>query len=224
MTYTEPKYPLFVDIDGATVKVIGAGKVAERKIETLLNYHAQVTVIAPEATDRIMHLAKHDDLKYLAREYLAGDVADAFLVICATDSREVNEQVYKEAIDNNILVNVVDVPELCNFYVPSIVKRGPLQIAISTSGAAPTVAKQLRKQLSKQYGDEWAEYVTLLGEVRALVLSRVSGGEDEHKPLFSSLAQSNMYDRVCSGELLSAESVYKEYIVPLLEKRKGGIS
>jgi len=224
MTYQEPKYPLFVDIDGAGATVIGAGQVAERKIETLLHYGARVRVISLSATPGIKQLAQEGKVDLSLRAYRPGDLKDAFLVICATDDREVNERVFKEAQSLNILVNVVDVPELCNFYVPSIVKRGPLQIAISTSGAAPTVAKRLRKELSEHYGPEWGTYVSLLGEVRSLVLARVPGGEEEHKPLFTALAKSDLYDHIASGELFSADQAYDTYIVPLLDAREGDLA
>ncbi|HBT95121.1 MAG TPA: precorrin-2 oxidase [Coriobacteriia bacterium] len=217
MTYQNPKYPLFADMSGQKVFVIGAGNVAERKIETLVRYGAKVNVIAPEATARIHELVEEGSVVYEQRAYCPGDLKDAFLVICATDNQALNAQVFEEAKSHGRLVNVVDAPELCNFYVPSIVARGPLQIAISTSGAAPTVAKKLRRELSERYGEEWGTYVSLLGELRALVLERVPGGEEEHKPIFSMLAASDLYERVAAGETLDIEGLYEELVVPFGE-------
>ncbi len=217
MNYQQPKYPLFADVSGAKVFVVGAGNVAERKIETLIQYGAKVNVIAPVATDRILELAEQGLVTYEQRCYCPGDLSDAFLVICATDNQAVNEQVFEEAKSHGRLVNVVDAPALCNFYVPSIVTRGPLQIAISTSGAAPTVAKKLRRELSEQYGEEWGEYVALLGELRTLVLERIPGGEEEHKPILSMLAASDLYDRIAAGLKLDVENVYEELVVPFGE-------
>lgn len=220
MMYQNPKYPLFADVSGAKVFVIGAGNVAERKVETLVKYGAKVNVIAPDATARILELAEAGSVVYERRNYRPGDLEDAFLVICATDNQAVNEQVFEEAKTHGRLVNVVDAPELCNFYVPSIVSRGPLQIAISTSGAAPTVAKKLRRELSERYGEEWGEYVALLGELRNLVLERVPGGEQEHKPIFSMLTASDLYERVAAGEKPDIEAIYEELVVPFGEAAK----
>lgn len=220
MTYLEPKYPLFVDVVGALAVVVGAGSVAERKVETLMNYGARVRVIAPEATEAITAWAAEELLELVRRPYEPSDLEDAFLVICATDDTVVNQQVYEEAHQANRLVNVVDVPELCNFYVPSVVRRGPLQIAISTSGASPTVAKQIRKDLEARYSEEWADYVALLGSLRALVLEQVPGGEEEHKPLFSHLASSNLYERIAAGEHIEPERAYRELVAPLVEGKE----
>lgn len=219
--YAQSRYPVFLDLTDKRSVVIGAGVVAERKIGTLLEYGAAVHVIAPQATECIEQWAADGSLTFERRAYAAGDCVDAFLVICAVGVREVDQQVYAEACAHETLVNVVDVPHLCNFIVPSIVKRGPLQIAISTSGAAPTVAKQIRRDLEQRYPQDWADYLILLGELRTLVIARVDGGEERRKPLFEAVSEAGILERMRAGEQLDAERIYSEIIIPLLDGGEG---
>lgn len=212
--YSHAYYPVFLDLRGRLAVVVGGGSVAERKIETLIEYGADVTCIAPLVTPGLDALVAQGLITHEERGYVRGDLAGAFLVVCATDSTEVNRAVYQEAEGQGCLVNVVDVPELCNFIVPSIVKRGPLQIAISTGGAAPVVAKRMRKELERTYGEEWECYVRLLGQVRCLVLDRVPGGEPVRKPIFEAIAASDLFDRVMSGVCPDAEEVFREFVPP----------
>ena len=210
--YSDPYYPVFLDLRGRLAVVVGGGSVAERKIATLLEYGADVACVAPLVTPGIDALVAQGLVEHEERGYVRGDLAGAFIVVCATDSTEVNRAVYQEAEGQGCLVNVVDVPELCNFIVPSIVKRGPLQIAISTGGAAPVVAKRMRCELEEHYGEEWECYVRLLGQVRCLVLERVPGGEPVRKPIFEAIAASDLFDRVMSGVCPDAEDVFREFV------------
>ncbi|MDH4139867.1 MAG: bifunctional precorrin-2 dehydrogenase/sirohydrochlorin ferrochelatase [Coriobacteriia bacterium] len=209
--YAKSYYPVFVDLEGRLAVVVGGGAVAERKVLSLLQYGAEVRVIAPVVTSKIETLAAEGRVTLQRRGYVRGDVGGAFLVVCATDSAEVNRAVNAEADACGCLVNVVDVPELCNFIVPSVVQRGPLQIAVSTAGAAPAVAKRLRKQLEEEFGPEWETYTRLLGEVRSLVMERVAGGETVRKPIFEAIADSDLIVRIESGERPSAEDVFAEF-------------
>jgi precorrin-2 dehydrogenase / sirohydrochlorin ferrochelatase len=210
--YSDPYYPVFLDLRGRLAVVVGGGSVAERKIATLLEYGADVMCVAPLVTPAIDALVAQGLVEHEQRGYVRGDLAGAFIVVCATDSTEVNRAVYQEAEGQGCLVNVVDVPELCNFIVPSIVKRGPLQIAISTGGAAPVVAKQMRCELEEHYGEEWECYVRLLGQVRCLILDRVPGGEPVRKPIFEAIAASDLFDRVMSGVCPDPEDVFREFV------------
>jgi precorrin-2 dehydrogenase / sirohydrochlorin ferrochelatase len=207
----KPYYPVFLDLVGRLCIVIGGGSVAERKAKTLSSYGADLVVIAPEVTEGLLDLQEEGALTIEQRGYVRGDLEGAFVVVCATDSEEINRAVHSEATERNCLVNVVDVPELCNFIVPSIVRRGGLQIAISTGGAAPVVAKRLRKRFQTEFGEEWGEYVSLLGEVRAIVMSRVPGGEPERKPIYERIADSDLLERMQRGERPSAEEVFAEF-------------
>ena len=161
----EPKvyYPIFLNLKGKKVVVIGGGKVAERKILALLKTSADITVVSPEITKKIKKEKVKGGIKHICRQYRKGDLRKAFLVIAATDSPNVNEQVSKDA---PCLVNVVDTPHLCNFIVPSVIKRNPLTIAVSTSGVSPALSRSIRKELEKMYGSEFSHYLKLLKRIR----------------------------------------------------------
>jgi precorrin-2 dehydrogenase/sirohydrochlorin ferrochelatase len=148
-------YPLFLDIEGKKCVVIGGGEVATRKVKALLTCRADVVVISPEIEDELKRL----NISWIKREYRYGDLDGAQIVISATDSPEVNKKVSEEAREKNILVNVVDNPKLCNFLVPSTLRRGELCIAISTSGRAPSLAKAIRIRLEKIFGPEYESKV-----------------------------------------------------------------
>jgi len=209
--YSSPYYPVYLDLHGRLVTIVGGGSVAERKAITLLRYGADVQVISPQITPALGALVAEGLIEHEGRGYVRGDLAGAFLVVCATDSTETNRAVYQEAEGLGCLVNVVDVPSLCNFIVPSIVQRGTLQFAISTGGAAPAVAKRLRKDIEKQFGPEWEAYIRLMGEVRRMVIDCVPGGEEVRKPIFEAMADSDLRDRIAAGESLTAEDIYTEF-------------
>ncbi|MGV8122956.1 MAG: bifunctional precorrin-2 dehydrogenase/sirohydrochlorin ferrochelatase [Candidatus Xenobiia bacterium LiM19] len=159
-----PLYQVSLCIAGRLCVVIGAGDVAERKIESLLQAGAEVRVIAP---DNVMI----DGVEFIRRQYKAGDLQGAFLAIAATDDRETNEAVYKEALERNVLVNVVDNPSLCTFFVPSVLTRGDLQISISTGGKCPALAKKMRIDMESRYGTEFDEYLKIVEEARHEILA-----------------------------------------------------
>lgn len=156
-------YPLFLNLSNKRAVVIGGGKVAERKILPLLKSRAQVTVISPEITKKIAGMKQEKTIKHIARPYRRGDLKGAFLVIAATDSPGVNSRVSREA---PCLVNVVDTPQLCNFIVPSTMIRGPLNIAVTTSGISPALSRSIRKELEKVYGAEFSQYLQSLRKIR----------------------------------------------------------
>ena len=210
-------YPLFIHLDDARVIVVGAGEVARRKVETLLSHGArQLTVIAPDVCQEIREYADQGLISLVERPYQQGDLAGALLTVVATDNRAVNEAAYREASEAGQLVNVVDVPELCNAIVPSIVSRGRLQIAISTSGASPTVAKEIRRDLEQRYPACWEEYLDVLAQVRILTKERVPGGPDARMPLNEAVAQAGLLQRIIAGEKLTAQGVWDEIIEPKL--------
>lgn len=203
-------YPVYLDLNGRLAVVIGGGHVAERKVKTLLRHGAQVLVVSPEVGPDLELLEDECAVTVERRGYVRGDLENAFVVVCATDAPEVNRAVFEEAEDRGCLVNVVDVPELCNFIVPSIVHRGPFQIAISTAGAAPAVAKRVRKRLSEEFGDEWGAYVMLMGQVRTLVMERVPDAA-ERKRMFEAMADSDLLARIAAGETPAAEKVFTQF-------------
>jgi precorrin-2 dehydrogenase/sirohydrochlorin ferrochelatase len=167
-----PLFPIFLKLTGRPCIVIGAGNLAESKIDSLLTAEARVTVIAPAASARIAALADSGEIVVHQREYAPGDLAGHFLVVAATDNPAVNRAVFAEAEAAGILINAVDDPPFCDFYFPSVVRRGDLQIAISTAGASPALAQRLRKEIDALLPLHTGEWLTELGNLRREVLQR----------------------------------------------------
>jgi len=178
---------MFLKLEGKQVVVVGAGKVGESKIAGLLETGARIRVIAREATGLVRDWARRGTVELELRPFVASDLDGAFLVVVATSSRTLNERVCQEAQKRGVLSNVVDVPDLCDFFYPSVVRRGDLQIAVSTAGQSPSLAQKIRQQLEKQFGPGYAEWVAKLGETRRLILA--SDLDDQRKlDLLHSLA------------------------------------
>src|SRR5437660_9638387 len=157
---------MFLKLEGQRCLVVGAGDVAESKIAGLLEAAAKVRVVAPEATPQVQSWAATGQIEWLARPCEPSDLDGMFLVIAATFSPELHEQIHAEARRRGVLCNVVDVPELCDFYYPAVVRRGALQIAVSTGGESPALAQRLRKKLEKEFRPEYAAWLKELGESR----------------------------------------------------------
>jgi len=161
-----PFYVACLRLAGRKCLVVGGGEVGLEKVEGLLACDATVTLIAPEAIEPLRELAAEGSIQWLAREWQPSDLDGAFLVIAATDDSDVNIRIFEEAERRAMLVNVVDVPPLCNFILPAIVRQGPLAIAISTQGASPALAKRIRDEVAARYGEPYARLAVLLNEVR----------------------------------------------------------
>src|ERR1022692_1046649 len=164
-------FPMFVKLEGKRCLVVGAGKVGEPKIGGLIDTGACVHVIALEVTEAVQEWAKAGKITLELRAFAAGDLEGTFLAVVATASRALNGSIYREAQRRGVLCNVVDVPEYCDFYYPAVVRRGDLQIAISTNGQSPSLSQKLRQQLERQFGPGYAQWVAELGETRKLVLA-----------------------------------------------------
>jgi precorrin-2 dehydrogenase/sirohydrochlorin ferrochelatase len=164
-------FPMFLKLEGKRCVVIGAGKVGEPKIAGLLETGAHIHVIALDATGAVREWARQGMIQLELRGFSPSDLQDAFLAVVATASRGLNEFIYHEAQRQKVLCNVVDVPDLCDFYYPSVVRRGDLQIAVSTAGKSPSLAQQIRQQLERQFGPAYAEWVAELGETRKFILA-----------------------------------------------------
>src|SRR5467141_1568649 len=162
----EKLFPMFLKLSARPCLVVGAGAVAESKISSLLEAGARIRVVAPEATAQVRSWAASKNIEWHQRPFQPADLKGMFLVIAATSSIELHERVYKEATQRGVLCNIVDVPALCDFYYPSVVQRGALQIAISTAGQSPALAQRLRKQLEEYFGPEYQEWLAQLGEAR----------------------------------------------------------
>jgi precorrin-2 dehydrogenase/sirohydrochlorin ferrochelatase len=162
----EKLFPLFLKLTGRHCLVVGAGAVAESKIASLLEASARVRVVAPEATSQVRSWAQSNTIEWHQGPFQPPDLDGMFLVVAATSSTELHERIFEQATLRGVLCNIVDVPALCDFYYPSVVQRGALQIAISTSGQSPALAQHLRKQLEDQFGPEYEEWLAQLGEAR----------------------------------------------------------
>jgi precorrin-2 dehydrogenase/sirohydrochlorin ferrochelatase len=162
-----PFYIACLKLTGRRCVVVGGGEIGLEKVEGLLACDAAVTLIAPEAEPALAQYASEDSIEWLQREYAgAEDLEGVFMAIAATSDTDVNIAVYDDAERRAMLVNVVDVPPLCNFILPAIVRSGPLAIAISTAGASPALAKRMKKEIAEQYGAPYARLAILLNEVR----------------------------------------------------------
>ena len=181
-------FPIFLKLAARPCVVIGAGHIAESKIESLLQAEAHVTVIAPEALPRVQQWAEAGEIVWTQREYAPGDLAGAFLVVAATATPAVNRAVFAEANAADILCNAVDDPPFCDFYFPSVVQRGELQIAISTAGESPALAQRLRKEINAQLPLDTGEWLQELGRLRREVTAVEPIGEPR-KLLLHELAQ-----------------------------------
>ncbi|HLB27932.1 MAG TPA: bifunctional precorrin-2 dehydrogenase/sirohydrochlorin ferrochelatase [Dehalococcoidales bacterium] len=160
-------YPVFLNVKGRRCAVIGGGEVALRKVITLLEDGAKVTVISPELCLELASLAKEKKIKYAAREYKSGDLKGVFVAIAATDNSIINRRVAAEARKQAALVNVVDDAGESDFIAPAIIRRGEITIAISTSGQSPALARKLRVKLENEFGEEYGRLGRLIGEARA---------------------------------------------------------
>ncbi len=160
-------HPIFLDLDGQPVTVVGGGAVAERKVETLLESGARVTVVSPEVTGHLAALAADGRVTLVRRAYQPGDLAGCRLAYAATSDSGVNRAVRDEARDAGVWLNAIDQPDLCEFITPAIVRRGDLTIAVSTNGRAPGMARQIRERLEAEYGPDTAGAVARRGEWRA---------------------------------------------------------
>ena len=192
-------YPAFVDIEAQPCLLVGGGAIAEEKAGSLLECGGVVTVISPCLTGALRGQADGGVLRWFARPYEPGDVRGYRLVISATDSTEVNERVYRDAEEEGIMVNVVDVPALCRYIVPSIVRQGDLCIAISTGGKSPALAKKIRGQLEGVYGPEYADLLDLLGAYRPRMKAAYPDDIETRARLWTSLVESDLLDLLRGG-------------------------
>ncbi len=178
--------------------VVGGGSVAERKVHSLLDVGARVRVISPKLTERLQAWAGQGLIQHAPRAYQPGDLEGAFLVFAATDDHEVNRAVSEEAQARHSLVNVVDDPELCNFTVPAVVRRGRLTVGISTEGQSPALAAHLRQRIEQMIGPEYAELLEILGDLREQAISVCP--PDRRRDLWYRLIESDILDLLRRGQ------------------------
>ncbi len=184
-------YPVVLQLKGLPCLVVGGGGVAERKVRSLLAAEAAVTVIAPEVTAGLARLAEEGALLWKERRYRMGDLRPFFLAVAATDSPPANRRIYREATAARILVNSVDDPQNCNFHVPAVVRRGRLLLAVSTSGAAPLLSRELHRFFERMLPPELGEELERIGELRSGLLGagRQAELEEALKPGIARILQ-----------------------------------
>ena len=192
-------YPIHLDIKNRDCLIVGGGVVATRKVSTLIECGARVTVVSPDPTPELTKLASEGSVTLKKRAYRNDDLTGMFLVIGATDDERLNRQISKDAEQAQILCNIADRPEVCNFILPSIVCRGDLVITISTSGKSPALAKHLRQKLESQLGPEYADFLLLMGAIRRRLLSQAHEPE-AHKTLFNQLIDSDLIQLMQAGK------------------------
>jgi precorrin-2 dehydrogenase/sirohydrochlorin ferrochelatase len=166
-------YPVMLDVSGKSCLIVGGGKVARRKADSLLEAGALVTVIAPEVSDKLIAQEGRGKILLKKRAFQSGDTAAYSIVIAATDQAELNEAVYEEATAHGAWVNVTDRPDKSSFIVPSVVRRGKLILTVSTGGASPSVARSIARELEASYGAEYEIYLDFLSELRLKVQGSV---------------------------------------------------
>jgi len=202
-------YPVLLNLSGRTCIVIGGGIVAERKVLSLLEAGGSVSVIAPFVTDPLRKLWEQGKINFIKRTYKKGDLKGAFLVIAATDSSAVNKSVYEETRELAILADIVDEPSLCDFIVPSCIRRGPLIITVSTSGKSPCLSKKIRKDLEKIYSEAYGHFAFMLGNMRERVQKEIPVPE-KRKNFWETLMESNIPELLKEGKHREVEELIEE--------------
>ena len=204
-------YPVHLDIQHRNCLVVGGGSVGTRKVVTLLDCGANVTVVSPVVSRQVRDFAVSGQIELKERIYQSGDLDGMFLVIGATDDEGLNRQISRDADRLNTLCNIADRPEVCNFILPSIVKRDDLVITISTSGKSPALAKKLRKTLEYQFGKEYGMFLKLMGAIRKKLLSQ-SHKPEAHKPLFEQLIAADLIAMIQQGKTAEIDTLLSEIL------------
>ncbi len=204
-------YPANLDIQNQNCLVVGGGSVGKRKILTLLECGARVTVVSPKISNEIKALSEGHHIELKERNYRSSDLKGMFLVIGATDNEEVNRQISKDAARIRIICNIVDRPQECTFVLPAIVKQGDLVIAISTAGKSPAFAKRLRQKLSGEFGPECGKFLDLMGAIRKKLLQKGKSPE-AHKYMFEQLIDEGLLKLVKHNNRKQIDTLLKKVL------------
>ncbi|MCK4729107.1 MAG: bifunctional precorrin-2 dehydrogenase/sirohydrochlorin ferrochelatase [Desulfobacterales bacterium] len=199
-------YPVNLDVQNKDCLVVGGGSVGERKVKTLLECGARLTVVTTHATERLQTLASEGLIGLETRGYEPSDLDGKFLVIGATDSEEVNEKISKDAARRGLLCNIADRPAVCSFVLPAIVRQGDLLIAISTSNKSPAVARRIRQTLEKEFGPEYAVLLNLMGAIRQKLLAEAKSPE-AHKRMFERLLDGGLLEMIRDNRIKDVDSL-----------------
>jgi precorrin-2 dehydrogenase/sirohydrochlorin ferrochelatase len=211
-------YPVNLDVKDRNCLVVGGGGVGTRKVRTLLECGARVTVISPEATPELEALAGRGRIQWHARDYRASDLDDTFLVIGATDDQRLNRKIHQDAELAQRLCNIADQPDLCNFILPAVMRQGDLMLTVSTGGKSPAFAKHLRQQLERDYGPEYGALLQLMGAIRKRLLAEAHAPE-AHKPLFEQLIKGGLLEMIRSDDRKNINGLLTRVLGPGFDYR-----
>ena len=212
-------YPILVDLQGRKALVVGGGKVAQRKIETLLERGATVQVVAKSLTAVLEELRSAGKIECLGEEFLETFLEGVFVVFAATDDAPLNRRVSRAAQQRGLLVNAVDQPADCNFIVPSVLSRGDLLIAVSTSGKSPAFARRVRVGLEQSFGEEYGLFLNLMGNLRKEIL-RLGLSQEENKRAFEELVYSDLLSAIREENWGLASQIIEEVLGRPVSKRQ----
>jgi len=199
-------FPMFMKLAAKQCLVVGAGKVGEPKIGALIDTGASVHVVAIAASGQVRDWADAGKIELELRTFSENDLHGKFLAVAATASESLNKLIYREAQRRGVLCNVVDVPEYCDFFYAAVVRRGDLQIAVSTAGQSPSLAQKIRQQLERQFGEGYAAWVEQLGETRRLILASDLDQETKWELLHSLASREAFEAALAKIQELSARS------------------
>jgi precorrin-2 dehydrogenase len=202
MTY----YPIFLNLNKKKALVVGGGPVAQRKVETLLACDSSVSVVSRDLTPMLREWVAQGKIEYRGTVFKENFLDDVFIVISATDDLYLNHHVSVLAQEKGVLINAVDQPEDCNFIVPAIIRRGDLQVAVSTSGKSPALARKIRKELEQHFGEEYEKMLLLMGCTREWILSR-GLPHKKNRQLFHKLVESDMMQAIARGDRNRCEEI-----------------
>ncbi len=206
-------YPVYLDIENRPCLVVGGGGVGARKVQGLLDSGAVVTVVSPRIAPALEKLANGRHITWWARNYRSEDLDGMFLVFGATDDESLNRRIHADATDRNMLCNIADRPAVCNFILPSVVRRGDLAIAVSTGGKSPAFAKALRKDLEQRFGPEYAPFLTLMGAVRERLLAQGKAPE-AHRHLFEALIDRQLPQMIAAEDRAGVTAALRAVLGP----------
>ena len=209
-------YPILLNIQDKKCLVVGGGNVAWRKVCSLKEAGSRVTVVSPEFCPE---MEKESGIERIQQKYDERFLNGVLVVVASTDDEEVNKKVYYDAVKMGILVNVVDRPEFCSFIVPATISRGDLSISISTGGASPALARNIRESLEKQFGDEYGEFAKLLSETRRKILSEISN-ESIRRDILQRIAGLDMLEIIKQKGIAEAKKKILRIISEKIQKEK----
>lgn len=205
-------YPIMLDISETKCAVIGGGNVAFRKIKSLIEYRAEVTVISEDIIDVVKKLADDKKIKYIKDKYDFKYIDNCKIVYAATDDNMVNKKVFHDCKENDIFVNVVDSVDECDFIVPSKVQRGDLTIAVSTNGKSPALSKKIRQDLERTYDEKYEIFLDIMGRIRKKVYSEIKDPK-KRREFYKKVVYSGLIERIN----YESKDKFEDEIIDILE-------